>query len=107
MGFKKNDAEMPVEIKEDPKYSYTVEVTSAKVINDNRVIFNAVVNGIKIDGFALVEYTNQKKETGYLIQFPSHKVVKDGKESWFHTVWFPISKELRENIKNQVISLIG
>lgn len=107
MGFMKNDAEMPVEIKEDPKYSYTVEVVSAKVINDNRVIFNALVNGVKIDGFALVEYTNQKKETGYLVQFPSRKGTKDGKETWFNTVWFPISKELRENIRTQVISLIG
>ena len=107
MAFKKNDAELPVEIKADDKVTYKVEVLTAKVISETRVLFSANVNGVKIDGFALVEYTNQQKVTGYLIQFPSHKVVKDGKESWFHTVWFPISKELRENIKNQVISLIG
>ena len=110
MPFKKNTEEMPVEIQaEEPeakaeKITYTVEVTSAKVVSDKRAIFNATVNGIKIDGFALCEYTNQKKETGYMVQYPSRKG-SDGK--YYHSVWFPVSKEIRESIVNQVLSLIG
>lgn len=110
MAFKKSNkeataeaVEMPVEIKAD-KIDYNVEVTKATVLSEKRVVFNATVNGIKIDGFGLCEYENQKKETGYMVQYPSRKG-SDGK--YYHSVWFPISKEVRENIVNQVLSLIG
>lgn len=104
MAFKKNDAELPVEIKADDKVTYTVEVLTVKVISETRVLFSANVNGVKIDGFALVEYTNQKQEVGHLVQYPSRKG-SDGK--YRNCVWFPISRELRENIYKQVVSLIG
>lgn len=104
--------EMPVEITaEEPetkaeaeKITYKVEVTSAVVVSEKRAIFNATVNGVKIDGFALCEYTNQQKQTGHLVQYPSRKG-SDGK--YYHSVWFPISKEVRESIVNQVLSLLG
>ena len=101
---KKNDgANAP----EAAKTDYKVTVLSAKVINEKRVLFSANVNGIKIDGFALVEYTNQQQETNYLVQFPSRKGNINGEDKYFNVVWFPISKELRESIVNQIFSLIG
>lgn len=105
MAFTTNkEAEKPAT---DSHINYEVKVLSAKIINEKRVLFTANVNGIKIDGFALVEYTNQKEETNYLVQYPSRKGLKDGKEAYFNTVWFPISKELRKNIVEQIFSLIG
>lgn len=101
---KKNDGANAPEV---AKVDYKVTVLSAKVINEKRVLFSANVNGIKVDGFALVEYTNQQKETNYLIQFPSRKGTVNGEDKYFNIVWFPISKELREGIVKQIFSLIG
>ena len=105
MAFKKNTTDN-TEAKSE-KFTYAVTVDSAHVINDKRVLFNAYVNGVKIDGFALCEYENSEHKTGYIVQFPSRKASINGEEKYFNIVWFPISKELRENIVAQVFSLIG
>lgn len=106
MSFTKKDggANAPAEA---AKVDYIVKVLNAKVINEKRVLFSANVNGIKIDGFALIEYENQQKETNYLVQFPSRKGNVNGEDKYFNVVWFPISKELRKNIVDQIFSLIG
>ena len=108
MAFKKNTQTTKKENAEQAeKKAFAVLVDSAHVINEKRVLFNAYVNGVKVDGFALCEYENQKKETGYIVQFPSRKASINGEEKYFNIVWFPISKELREDIVNQVFSLVG
>lgn len=103
MAFTKKTTEqqdVPVEIKQD----YIINVDRATIVNEKRVLFTATVNGIKIDGLALIEYVNQAGETGYMVQMPSRKG-KDNK--WYNTVFFPISKENKQKIIDQVFSLIG
>lgn len=95
---------------ENTKVSATYNVEVTKVIltdSDKRVLFNAKVNGISVDGFGFVEYTNKEGQTGFMVQYPSRKFKgKDGKEGYSNVVWFPISKDLRDDIKGQIDKIL-
>ena len=101
-----------------PKYSKTneeptskdinfdIKVTKAKVISEGRVNFNIVVNGISIYGMHLVEYTNKEGQSGTLINFPQWKGEKDGQTTYNNYCFFPISKELKEDIIKKIDEVI-
>lgn len=72
-----------------------------------RYLFDAVVNGVFVEGLALQEYTNKEGKDGSMICYPSRKGKdKDGKEKYFNTVWFPVSKELKDSIEVQIGELL-
>ena len=101
-----------------PKYSKTNEestkqdinfdiiVTKAKVIGEGRVNFNILVNGISIYGMHLIEYTNKEGQSGTLINFPQWKGEKEGKPTYNNYCFFPISKELKEDIIKMIDEVI-
>ena len=97
--------------KEEPKektfIDYDVKVTKAKVIAEGRVNFNMTVNGISIYGMHLIEYTNKEGQAGTMLTFPQWKGEKDGEATYNNHVFFPISKELKEEILKQIDEVIA
>lgn len=90
------------------KITYTVEVTRVTLTeNEHRVLFDAKVNGVSISGFGFCEYTNQQGEQGTMVQFPQRKG-KDstGAAKYYNIVWFPVSRELKEDIEKQICKFI-
>lgn len=85
------------------KINYIVEVTRAKEIKEGRVVFDAKVNGISISGLSYQEYKTKDGAEGSLISMPSQKG-KDG--NYYNICWFPVSKELKENIVAQLENLL-
>lgn len=94
---------------EQERQVYNVEVTKVFLTDsDKRVLFNAKVNGVSIESFGFIEYTNKEGQTGYMVQYPSRKYKnKEGKDAYSNTVWFPISKELRDDIKAQIDKILA
>ena len=85
---------------------YQVVVTKAKVIGEGRVNFNITVNGVSIYGMHLIEYTNKEGQSGTLINFPQWKGEKDGQATYNNYCFFPISKEMKEEIIAQIDKVI-
>lgn len=86
--------------------NFDIKVTKAKVISEGRVNFNIVVNGVSIYGMHLVEYTNKDGQPGTLINFPQWKGEKDGQTTYNNYCFFPISKELKEDIIKKIDEVI-
>lgn len=82
-----------------------VEVTSARPLENGVVMFDVIVmDSVRVSGMSARDYTNQKGETGTMINFPSYK----GKNNkWYDYCFFPIDSALKEDIINQINSLIG
>lgn len=87
---------------EATKSTYSVKVTRVHVFDDKHIAFDAEVNGIQISGMNYIEYTTKEGKEGTMISFPQ-KQGKDGK--WYSHCWFPISKELKEDIIKQIENL--
>ena len=91
--------------KESKKVDYDIQVkdvrefkpTSKKITNS--VGFTMIVNGITIYGCIFNEGHNDKGDWS-AINFPS-RAGKDGK--YYNHVWFPISSDMREDIRNMLI----
>lgn len=83
--------------------SYNVEVTKAKEIKDGVVAFDMTVNDVSIYGCFYREYTTKDGKDGTLISFPSYKGT-NGK--YYSYAWFPISKEIKESIIDQLEKLV-
>lgn len=90
---------------ETKRYDWDVSVESAKEVKEGRARFNLIINGIKVYGCWLIEYT--KKDTGeeaVMITFPQYK----GSDDKYHDiVWAPLDTETKQKIINQVYSLLG
>ena len=104
MGFKKQE-----EKKAEVKTKYTAKVTKVRTVegNDNVVFFNMNVNGIDISDCKYIFYTNADGQPGEMISFPSREYEKDGAKKYSNYCWFPINKDLRQDIHDQIESLIG
>lgn len=83
---------------------YEVKVLKSKEVKEGRVSFDMSVNGITIYGCWYVEYTNKEGKEGTMISFPSYK---GGNDKYYNHVWFPISKELQEDIENQIRKVLA
>lgn len=92
---------------ENEKVDFNVEVLRAKYFEKKGkspwVSFDLKVNGVKIYNMTLREYTNKEGEEGIMIGFPSRQG-SDGK--YYTHAWFPISRELTDEIVKQVNELI-
>lgn len=91
------------EQKQEPRTEFACEVIRAKKFDDGRIVFDLQVNGIVIHGMRYIEYVTKDGKPGSMLSFPSYK--KDDKY-WTH-VWFPISRELQEDIEKQITARLG
>lgn len=89
--------------------TFIVEVTKVMLTDSNkRVMFDAKVNGVSISGFGFLYYTNSDNVENTMIQFPQRKGKDDkGKAKYFNIVWFPVSRDLRKNIEEQITNIIN
>ena len=89
--------------------TFIVEVTKVMLTDSNkRVMFDAKVNGVSIRGFGFLYYTNSDNVENTMIQFPQRKGKDDkGKDKYFNIVWFPVSRDLRKNIEEQITNIIN
>ena len=94
--------------KKEKRVDYVVNVFRAKDCTeksklDTNVAFDMDVNGIKIYGCWLKEGINKDGKEYSLISLPSQKG-KDG--NYYSVAWFPISKELTKEIREQIVEML-
>ena len=113
--FKTNSA-APVtpDENEKEKITYTANVSSVRTIKkdgkvrEDLMSFDMVVNGVTIQDCLYCFYKKEDGTEGENILFPSEEYTNsEGKKKRKNKAWFPVSKELRANIKNQIESLLG
>ena len=94
--------------KKEKRVEYVVKVLRAKDFTeksklDTNVAFDMEVNGIKIYGCWFKEGTSKDGKDYSVISLPSQKR-KDGK--YYNAAWFPISKELTKEIREQIVNML-
>ena len=94
--------------KKEKRVEYVVKVLRAKDFTeksklDTNVAFDMDVNGIKIYGCWLKEGTGKDGKEYSLVSLPSQKG-KDG--NYYSVAWFPISKELTKEIREQIANML-
>ena len=94
--------------KKEDRVDYVVNVLRAKDLTeksklDANVAFDMEVNDIKIYGCWLKEGSDKDGKEYSLISLPSKKG-KDG--NYYSVVWFPISKELTKEIREQIVKML-
>lgn len=95
---------------EEQNRDFTIKVEAARVTkNDNIVMVDLDVNGVKIKSCMLKEITVTKDGPKYkkgdkclVLNFPSEKVG----DKYYNRVWFPISNENIKDIAKQVESIL-
>lgn len=92
---------------EQPKVEYTAKVLRATQFDDSSAGFDLQVNGVTIYGMVYREYVNKNGEEGFLIDFPSRKGTGNFSNKYFKHCWFPISKDLKDDIYNQIVHLLN
>lgn len=94
--------------KKEKRVEYVVKVLRAKDFSeksklDTNVAFDMEVNGIKIYGCWFKEGTSKDGKDYSIISLPSQKG-KDG--NYYSVAWFPISKELTKEIREQIVNML-
>ena len=94
--------------KKEKRVEYVVKVLRAKDFTeksklDTNVAFDMEVNGIKIYGCWFKEGTSKDGKDYSVISLPSQKG-KDG--NYYSVAWFPISKELTKEIREQIVNIL-
>ena len=94
--------------KKEKIVEYVVKVLRAKDFTeksklDTNVAFDMEVNGIKIYGCWFKEGTSKEGKDYSVISLPSQKG-KDG--NYYSVAWFPISKELTKEIREQIVNML-
>ena len=79
--------------------SYDVAVTRAHEFDNGNIVFDLLVNGVKIFGMKALEGSN-----GSFISFPQRKG-KDG--NYYNEAWFKITAELQAEIEDQIRKELG
>lgn len=109
MGYSKKAkaAEANAEEKKDLIQVGQVKVTRASELDQPddkfKIMFDIIARGVAVQGMCFQSYTNAQGEKGDMITFPSYKA-KNGK--YYNHAWFPITKELKDDIIKQIDSLI-
>lgn len=88
---------------QNAKVDYSVKVLNAKAVKDGRAVFDMEVNGVKIYGCWFTEYKNKEGKDGTIVSFPSYK---GNNGTYYSHAWFPISKELKDDIQKQIESCL-
>lgn len=87
----------------ETKREYECVVTRAKEIKEGTVSFDMEVNGVKVYGCWYKEGTNKDGKDYQIVNLPQEKG-RDGK--YYSIAWIPMSKEVRENIIEQLQKLV-
>lgn len=87
----------------ETKREYDCVVTRAKEIKEGTVSFDMEVNGVKVYGCWYKEGTSSNGKDYQIVNLPQEKG-NDGK--YYSIAWFPMSKEVRENIIGQLQKLV-
>lgn len=92
--------------KEVEKMVNEIKVLKVRPVNDTTYAIDIEVNGIKIYGCFYREGVKDGKEWS-LISLPSTKGQdKDGNTKYYDIVWFPISKEMVQDVAKQIESML-
>lgn len=90
----------------ETKVTYDVKVLRAKeILNDkldSNVAIDIEVNGVKIYGVFFKEGTSKNGKEYSLLSFPSHS----NGSKYFDYAWFPASKEVVADIREQIVALL-
>ena len=94
--------------KKEKRVEYVVKVLRAKDFTeksklDTNVAFDMEVNGHKIYGCWFKEGTNKEGKDFSIVSLPSQKRKND---NYYSVAWFPISKELTKEIREQIINIL-
>lgn len=87
----------------ETKREYECIVTRAKEIKEGTVAFDMEVNGVKIYGCWYKEGTNKNGKEYQIVNLPQEK---GGDGKYYSIAWIPMSKEVRENIIEQLQKLV-
>lgn len=87
----------------ETKREYECIVTRAKETEEGPVAFDMEVNGVKVYGCWYKEGTNKDGKDYQVVNLPQEKG-SDGK--YYSIAWFPMSKEVRKNIIEQLQKLV-
>ena len=78
-------------------------VTRAKEIKEGTVSFDMEVNGVKVYGCWYKEGTSSNGKDYQIVNLPQEK----GNDGQYYSIaWFPMSKEVRENIIEQLQKMV-
>lgn len=88
---------------QNAKVDYSVKVLNAKAVKDGRAVFDMEVNGVKVYDCWFTEYKNKEGKDGTMVSFPSYK---GNNGTYYSHAWFPISKELKDDIQKQIESYL-
>lgn len=112
--FKTNAAATNPEEEKKEKINYEATVSVVRPIKkdgkvrEDLMSFDMVVNGVTIQDCLYSFYKKEDGSEGENILFPSEEYTNsEGKKKRKNKAWFPVSKELRANIRNQIESLLG
>lgn len=87
----------------ETKREYECVVTRAKEIKEGTVSFDMEVNGVKVYGCWYKEGINKDGKEYQIVNLPQEK---GSDEKYYSIAWFPMSKEVRENIIEQLQKLV-
>jgi DNA-binding cell septation regulator SpoVG len=79
--------------------TYEVAVTRAHEFDNGNIVFDMIVNGVKIFGMKALEGSK-----GSFISFPQRKGT-DG--NYYNNAWFKITEELQAEIEDQIRKELG
>lgn len=89
---------------EKVEMGYSVKVERATKLKDKDVVmFDITVNGVTIRGMSLYEYKNKEGKKNMGINYPSYKGSND---QWYTHAFFPINAKTKDEIVNQIKSMI-
>lgn len=87
----------------ETKREYECIVTRAKEIKEGTVSFDMEVNGVKVYGCWYKEGTSSNGKEYQIVNLPQEK---GNDRKYYSIAWFPMSKEVRENIIEQLQKLV-
>ena len=102
MAFKTAETKVDETFENTNKIEYTYTINRVKEVTDTMVAFNIIVNGVTIYGMKVIKYTKDGEEK-MMVAFPSQKG-KD--EKYYNHAFFPMSKEMSEDIIAKVIAAL-
>lgn len=86
---------------QESKVVYDVEVRNPKEVDGKKGTyrFTLIVNGVTLYGVKSISYTDETGTERSFIAFPGYKGNND---KYYNNFWFPISRQLQEEIEKQI-----
>ena len=92
---------------EQKHVDFACEVMRAKKFDDGGILFDLSVNGVIIHGMKYREYVTKEGKEGSMLILPSYKKESGEEVKWYTHVWFPISRELQQDIEKKISARLG